>query len=114
MIAIKSDDDMVERLVTLAKLHRAGDLSLDEFASAKAKVLHPDEQNQPTPSPALHRAGPGFCVRDFGAKGDGRTDDTAAFSSAFAAAILTYEEMPCGKGCGRTVADVFVPSGPEK
>ena len=102
---------LADQLVTLAGLHRRGDLTAAEFTQAKRAALTaaaPPPAPQPPPP---HRAGAGFSVRDFGARGDGRTDDTAAFTAAFAAAVLGYHELDCGKGCGRTVPDVFVPSG---
>jgi hypothetical protein len=52
------------------------------------------------PAPAGH---PGFVdvVADFGAKGDGKTDDSDAFAAAYA-----YAESRAGAGTGRTVIDV--------
>jgi hypothetical protein len=52
------------------------------------------------PAPAGH---PGYVdvVADFGAKGDGKTDDSDAFAAAYA-----YAEARAGAGTGRTVIDV--------
>ncbi|MFF6955921.1 glycosyl hydrolase family 28-related protein [Streptomyces sp. NPDC008317] len=52
------------------------------------------------PGPANH---PGYVdvVADFGAKGDGHTDDSAAFAAAYA-----YAESRADGGTGRTVIDV--------
>ena len=103
---------LAEQLALLAQLHRDGDLSSEEFSHAKRTLLLKERVAvDATPTPTPHNAGPGYNVRDFGAKGDGRADDTAAFTRAFAAAVLTYKELNCGKGCGRSIADVFVPSG---
>jgi hypothetical protein len=107
---------LAEQLVMLAGLHQNGDLTAAEFTQAKRAALllaaPTDAATAPPPTAKPpHRTGPGFSVRDFGARGDGKTDDTAAFTAAFAAAVLGYHEMDCGKGCGRTVPDVFVPSG---
>lgn len=52
---------------------------------------------------AAPRGHPGYVdvVADFGAKGDGRTDDSAAFAAAYA-----YAESRVSDGTGRTVVDV--------
>ena len=104
---------LVHALTALAALRRAGDLTTTEFNTAKARLLAPPPPPPPPPPRpvAPHHSGAGFNVLDFGAKGDGHTDCTAAFNAAFASAIRTYHELDCGKGCGRTVADVYVPSG---
>jgi hypothetical protein len=53
------------------------------------------------------RSGAGFSVRDFGAVGDGKADDTDAFIAALAAASASHRSTFLGV----SVSDVFVPAG---
>ena len=98
-------------LSQLARLYHTGDLTALQFEAAKTRVLDPSPSVGTTPQ----GVSAGFNVKDFGAFGDGKADDTAAFVRAFAAAEATYHYVSCssskGTACGRTVADVFVPAG---
>ena len=53
-----------------------------------------------------------FNVRDFGAHGDGRTDDTKAIQTTFdAAAKKTWSEQPPGSAYFISIPTVFIPAG---
>ena len=53
-----------------------------------------------------------FNVRDFGAQGDGRADDTKAIQATFdAAAKKTWSEQPPGSAYFISIPTVFIPAG---
>ena len=53
-----------------------------------------------------------FNVREFGAQGDGRTDDTKAIQAAFdTAAKKTWSEQPPGSAYFISIPTVFIPAG---
>jgi hypothetical protein len=98
-----TEPGLAAELRELAELFQAGLLSAPEFVAAKQLALAP-----PPPPPSR---GP-FDVLSFGADPTGKDDSTAAFQAAVDAASKTYIERNCGgPGCGRSIADVFVPSG---
>ena len=68
--------------------------------SATALAAPPD-----TPSTSLN-------VKDFGAQGDGRADDTKAIQAAFdAAAKKTWSEQPPGSAYFISIPTVFITAG---
>ena len=95
----------------LALLHGEGVLTDDEFHTAKQATLDGAARTALAPPQHTRGTSAGFAVTAFGADPTGKTDSTAAFNAAFAAASATYKEHDCGKGCDRSVADVFVPAG---
>ena len=99
-------DAVLRRLVTLE-----GELAAVKKELATERRRTGPQQAPPPPLPTTP-----LNVRDFGARGDGHHDDTAAFTAAIAAASKHTILGQCsdhtgGKGCGRTVPDVFVPAG---
>lgn len=107
---------LASELRELAALFRAGDLTAKEFSAAKQATLGESlgeghRQQVPAYPHGDRAAGPGFNVLDFGADPTGKNDSTAAFQAAVNRAVATYIERNCGEGCGRSIADVFVPAG---
>ena len=108
-------DAVLRRLATLE-----GELAaVKEELATERRRAGPNGQQQgaaegETPPPPANKTP--LNVRDFGARGDGHHDDTAAFAAAIAAASKHTILRQCsdhtgGKGCGRSVPDVFVPAG---
>ena len=94
----------IEALDAIGRLHalqQQGAVTTAEFEATKATLL------QRVNTAPTHGAGAGFNVRDFGAIGDGKHDDTEAFEKALAAAAAVHHTI----SHGISVADVFVPAG---
>jgi hypothetical protein len=82
---------IVKELTDLARLRRDGDLSPTEFVSAKGILLGGRRGThslvgRDEGATAAPTGRPVYSVVDFGAHGDNRTDDTAAFQAALNAA----------------------------
>eukprot|EP01045_Picozoa_sp_COSAG04_P025115 COSAG04_NODE_3241_length_3013_cov_3.020933_5_plen_285_part_00 len=93
----------------------AGGLSDAEFSEAKRAAIRlagePATALQDLPPTPPRGTGAGFSIVAFGADPAGHNDSTAAVNASVVAASHTYMERDCGKGCGRSIADVFVPAG---
>ena len=104
----------MEDLTQLAALHGAGALSDAEFIEAKQaaiRLAEPPAALQDLPPTPPRGSGAGFSIVAFGADPTGHNDSTAAVNASVVAASHTYMERNCGEGCGRSIADVFVPAG---
>lgn len=84
-------NDLADRLAKLAVLHRSGDLTGDEFRTAKRQLLAPTATSLPFGQQVIS-------IRDYGAVGDSANDDTDSIQAAIDIA-------------SNRSASVFIPSG---